>query len=90
MTNEVARYEPDTIRHLEQSDLIQLTRDLLGAFVASVGGLDVKTVDEHRLKEMGIVSKLVNAALKSQQTKMSFLKMTNVQEKVKAIKEKNS
>lgn len=83
------KFNPDTLGHIERSDLIQLSRELLDAVVRGTAILEVKDKEmtPEKLKESKVVLGYLNAADKTIKTKMQYFKMTGVQRKVDAIKQ---
>ncbi len=89
MKKQLTKYKPDTIEDLKNTDLVKLSRDLLGATVQSTNALDstVKPSPE-RIKELKMTLGFLNATINASKTKMQFFRMMGIGDKVKAIKKK--
>jgi hypothetical protein len=84
---EIVKFSPDTIKDLEKTDLVQLSRNLLGAVVDSTNAMD-NTVEMNpkRLQEMRLVLSYLNATVNATKAKMQFFKMVGVGDKVNAVR----
>ena len=58
----MSRYKPDTMREIKDSDLIQLSRNLLDSIVTSTDMLNPKNVTPERLQEAKVVLGYLNAS----------------------------
>lgn len=83
----------DTMEHIEQSDLIQVSCDLLSAVVKSTNILKGEELDKmneekrkQKLLETRTVLGFLNAANSTLKSKMQYFRMVGVGEKVEAIK----
>ena len=79
----------DTMKHVEESNLIQLSRELLSSIVDSTKILDLKEMTPDKLKESKVVLGFLNAADRAMKTKMTYFKMTGVGDKVSAVKHRS-
>lgn len=80
------KYKPDTLNEIKDSDLIQLSRNLLDSVVTSTDMLVPKNMSPERLQEAKVVLGYLNAANKTILAKMQYFKMVGLGEKVKAVK----
>lgn len=85
----ITKYNPDSIRDLEQTDLVRLSRDLLESVVKNTGVLNRKKMSKEALQEYKTVLGFLNASTKTIQVKMQVFKMMGVGEKVKAVQKRN-
>ena len=84
---QLTKYSPDTIEDLKKTDLVKLSRDLLGATVESTKALDPKIkVTPDRIKELKITLGFLNATVNATKAKMQFFRMVGMTEKIKAIR----
>lgn len=83
------RYEKDTIKHIEDSDLIQLSRNLLDSIVTSTDMLNPKNMTPERLAEAKIVLGYLNSSNNALKTKMQYFKMMGIGEKIKIVQKAN-
>ena len=81
-----ASFPPDTMEHIGNTDLVQLSRKLLDSVVTSTDALNSSTMTEEKIKEMKVVLGYLNATNNIVKTKMQYFKMLGVGEKVEAIK----
>lgn len=80
------KYAPDTIEHLESSDLVQLSRDLLESVVESTKMLTLPKMTPNKLQEAKIVLGYLNAARNTMDTKIKVFKLTGLDKKIEAVK----
>lgn len=84
--SKIQKYQKDSIKHLEESNLIQLSRDLLLKMVESSAILEGKKMTEQSLKEARLILGYLNASHNILRTRMHFFKMTGLESKIERIK----
>ena len=78
---------PDTLEDIKNTDLVQLSRQLLDAAVVSTNALSTKSeLSEQHLKELRLVLGFLNATNNVIKTKIQYFKMVGVSDKIEAIK----
>lgn len=80
------KYIKDKPEHIENLDLVQMSRDLLEAMVESTAILEGKKMTEQGLKEAKMVLGYLNAANNQVKTRMQWFKMTGLDNKIKSVK----
>lgn len=81
-------YSKDKLEHIENLNLVQLSRDLLLAMVESTAIMEGKKMTEQGLKEAKIVLGYLNAANSNVKTRIGWFKMSGLENKVKSVKER--
>lgn len=81
-------YQKDTLKDIENLNLVQLSRDLLEAMVESTAILEGKKMSEQGLKEAKIVLGYLNAANSNVKTRIGWFRMSGLENKVKAVRER--
>jgi len=81
-------YSKDKIEHIENLNLVQLSRDLLTAMIEATALLEGQKMTEQGLKEAKLVLGYLNAANSTVTTRIGWFRMSGLQEKVKKVKEK--
>lgn len=90
MTREIAKYSPDTIEDLSKTDLVKLSRDLLGKIIENTQIMDTDIeFNQERLKQANTVLGFLNASIGATKAKMHFFRLTGLDEKIKAVKQKS-
>lgn len=82
------KHTPDTLSDIGNSDLVQLSRDLLEAVVGSTKILNLDEMTPQKLQESKMVLGFLNAADKTMKTKMQYFQMTGLSEKVAQVRSK--
>ena len=79
----------DSIEHIENSDLVQMSRKLLEALIKSTailnGGKKSK-MSEQGLKEARAVLGYLNASINATRTKLQWFKLTGLQSKIDKVR----
>ena len=73
-------------KHIENLDLVQMSRDLLEAMVESTAILEGKKMTEQGLKEAKMVLGYLNATNNQVKTRMQWFKMTGLESKISRIR----
>jgi len=81
-------YSRDKIEHIENLNLVQLSRDLLTAMIEATALMEGQKMTEQGLKEAKLVLGYLNAANSTVKTRIGWFKMSGLQDKVKKIKER--
>lgn len=79
----------DTVEHIENSDLVQMSRELLDSLVTSTAILDGKKMNEQGLKEAKTVLGYLNASINATKTRMQWFKLTGLENKVRSVRRAN-
>lgn len=79
------KLQKDTIAHVEQSDLVQVSRNLLGSIIESTSVLEKREMTPKALQESKVVLGYLNASIKAVGTRMKYFQMTGVADKVRKI-----
>lgn len=87
--NKLKVYKRDSMKHVDETSLVQLSRDLLLALVESTDALSVKKMNEQNMREMKLVLNYLNAANSQIKTRMQFFRMTGLKDKINRVKEKS-
>lgn len=74
---------------IKKTNLVSKANDLLDAITESTNAMEIRTMDEKRFKEMKLVLGFLNACNNVVNTKLKYYKMTGVEEKIKAIKNRS-
>ena len=77
---------PDTLDDIKYTDLVQLSRKLLDAIVASTKMLDKGEMTPRKLQEAKIVLGYLTATTSTVKAKMAYFKMVGIGDKVEAVK----
>ena len=80
------KYESDSIEHLKNSDLVQLSRKLLDSMVESTQMMYSPEMTPKKLMEAKVVLGYLNAAKNTMDTRIKIFKLTGLGEKIDAIK----
>lgn len=80
------KYKKDMPKHIENLDLVQMSRDLLEAMVESTAILEGKKMTEQGLKEAKMVLGYLNATNNQVKTRMQWFKMTGLESKISRIR----
>lgn len=82
--------ENDTVKHVENSNLVQMSRKLLEALVESTAILNggESKVSDKGLKEAKTVLGYLNASINATQNRMQWFKMTGLNNKIKLVQGK--
>lgn len=78
--------EKDEIKHIENSSLVQLSRDLLEALVESSAILNGEKMTMTSLLEAKVVLGYLNASINATKTRMQWFRMTGLEDKIKQVK----
>jgi len=81
--------QKDTVDHVEESNLVQMSRELLEALVTSTAILTKRKMTEQGLKEGKLVLGYLNASLNATKARMQWFKMTGLEGKLKSVKDSN-
>lgn len=91
MTKEIQKYEPDTIEDLSKTDLVKLSRDLLGTVIEGTKIMDSSIeMTPERLKQANTVLGFLNASVGAVKAKMHFFRLTGLDEKVNAVRKQST
>jgi hypothetical protein len=81
------KYQKDKPEHIENLDLVQMSRDLLEAVIENTAILEgKKEMTEQGLKEAKLVLGYLNATNNQVKTRMQWFKMTGLESKIKRVK----
>ena len=81
-------YQKDKMEHIENLNLVQLSRDLLEAMVESTAIMEGRKMTEQGLKEAKIVLGYLNAANANVKTRIGWFRMQGLEDKVKKVRER--
>jgi len=81
------KYLKDKPEHIENLDLVQMSRDLLEAMVESTAIMEGKKMTENGLKEAKLVLGYLNAANNNVKTRMQWFKMTGLDDKIDRVRQ---
>lgn len=79
--------KPDTIDDLKESDLVQISRQLLEAVIRSTAVMKLEKMTPEKLKECRTVLGFLNAANNTLKTKLNIFRLTGMTDKLKFMKE---
>ena len=82
--------EKDGIKHIENSSLVQLSRDLLEALVESSAILNGEKMTMTSLLEAKVVLGYLNASINATKTRMQWFRMVGLEDKIKQVKASSS
>ena len=83
----IGETRPDSLKDIEESDLVQISRRLLNSIVESSGLLRPQQLNDQKIKEARLIISFINATAGAMRTKLSYFKMIGLEEKVKAIRD---
>ena len=81
-------YQKDKMEHIENLNLVQLSRDLLEAMVESTAIMEGRKMTEQGLKEAKIVLGYLNAANTNVKTRIGWFRMQGLEDKVRKVKDR--
>ncbi len=83
--------EKDSIKHIEDSNLVQMSRKLLEALVESTAILNggESKISDKGLKEAKTVLGYLNASINATKTRVQWFRMTGLIGKIETVKKKN-
>jgi len=77
----------DTLEHIKENNILQLTQELLDKVIVSTDALKQKKMTPERMKEYRLTLGYVNAVNTSIKTKLIYFRMTDLDLKLAAVKE---
>lgn len=82
------RQESEDLKSLEKFELVIPAKDLLDTVMGSANALTQMPIDEKRAKDLRLVLGFLNAYIRAFHTKMGYIKMVAIPEKVKSAMKK--
>jgi hypothetical protein len=90
MATKKTRFNADKMEHIEQSDLVQLSREMLDSVVRSTGILDLDEMSPEDLKSAKLALGYLNAANSTMITRMNYFRMTGIEAKIDAVSKRSA
>jgi len=84
--NKIVKYEKDTQKHIDETSMVQLSRDLLLKVVETTGIMQSTKMTEEGLKQAKLVLNYLNAVNSTIKTRLQFFKMTGLNDKIRRVK----